>query len=503
MKTRLFLLISLCLSVFSLAATLEEKPCTVHDENGKFYDLSRLSASKGYEFTSPSGNKMFINVCKPVESELWVLNDKDTASVIRKAHGDFSIGKANTTLVKKPNSVQLFMGEGSPCVDEEGKEQSYRASTVVSFICDTKVFEAGKPEVVAQQPQGDEEACLWNMEWKTHYACPTGERGGPWGFFTILVVFFLILLALYTTLGTLYNRYVLHLRGFDQVPQFSLEGIRYHTLEVWDFARDFIREEGVSGVLEKIKEGVLGLVGFLAGLVSRSGGGAYSGGYSRVPAGPDGLGARTEAGLGGGSGPGGFRRPNPPKHTPSRGGQSAPNSFSHQAGVDVGSGGGERGTPAPAAASQGGQAARGGIGGVETNPVSHFSQTQVQGQGQGQEQGPPPPPRQEPGQGQDFDLGRELGPIGGARSGAQSANTVKPGTEGSREERTFLIDDEEEEEEDIAIQDNTTAPTPSVTASVQSQDQNTHSSSSGNTDDAARVRGRDLSTEDREGTIRL
>jgi len=176
---------------------------------------------------------------------------------------------------------------------------------------------------------------------------------------------FLILLALYTTLGTLYNRYVLHLRGFDQVPQFSLEGIRYHTLEVWDFARDFIREEGVSGVLEKIKEGVLVLVGFLVGLVSRGGGGgAYSGGYSRVPAGPDGPGARTEAGLGGGSGPGGFRRPMPPKHTPSRGGQGAPNSFSHQAGIDISFRGGGMGTPAPAVASQGGQAVRGGIGGV-------------------------------------------------------------------------------------------------------------------------------------------
>jgi len=84
---------------------------------------------------------MFINVCKPVQSELWALDGKDTASVIRKAHGDFSIGKVNTTLIKKPNSesVQLVMREGSQCVDEEGTKQSYKASTTVSFICDTKV----------------------------------------------------------------------------------------------------------------------------------------------------------------------------------------------------------------------------------------------------------------------------------------------------------------------------------------------------------------------------
>ncbi len=32
----------------------------------------------------------------------------------------------------------------------------------------------------------------------------------------------------YTVLGVLYNRFVLQLRGFDQIPQFSVESMNYH-----------------------------------------------------------------------------------------------------------------------------------------------------------------------------------------------------------------------------------------------------------------------------------
>lgn len=38
----------------------------------------------------------------------------------------------------------------------------------------------------------------------------------------------------YTALGTLYNRYVLQLRGFDQIPQFSVESMKYHAREATD-----------------------------------------------------------------------------------------------------------------------------------------------------------------------------------------------------------------------------------------------------------------------------
>jgi hypothetical protein len=43
---------------------------------------------------------------------------------------------------------------------------------------------------------------------------------------------------LYIVLGTLYNRYVLHLTGFDQIPQFSLESMKYHGGEAVEWFRD-------------------------------------------------------------------------------------------------------------------------------------------------------------------------------------------------------------------------------------------------------------------------
>jgi hypothetical protein len=44
-------------------------------------------------------------------------------------------------------------------------------------------------------------------------------------------------LMLYIVLGTLYNRYVLQLRGFDQLPQFSAESARYHAVQAMDWVR--------------------------------------------------------------------------------------------------------------------------------------------------------------------------------------------------------------------------------------------------------------------------
>lgn len=57
---------------------------------------------------------------------------------------------------------------------------------------------------------------------------------------------FLVILIAYTLLGTLYNRYVLQLRGFEQIPQFSLESMRYHASEVIDWLKDISAGSGAS-----------------------------------------------------------------------------------------------------------------------------------------------------------------------------------------------------------------------------------------------------------------
>lgn len=51
----------------------------------------------------------------------------------------------------------------------------------------------------------------------------------------------------YTVLGTLYNRYVLQLRGFDQIPQFSVESMKYHGSEAWIWICDIISGLDIGG----------------------------------------------------------------------------------------------------------------------------------------------------------------------------------------------------------------------------------------------------------------
>jgi hypothetical protein len=43
---------------------------------------------------------------------------------------------------------------------------------------------------------------------------------------------------LYLVCGTLYNRFVLNLSGFDQIPQFSLTSLKYHVTAAFESIRD-------------------------------------------------------------------------------------------------------------------------------------------------------------------------------------------------------------------------------------------------------------------------
>jgi hypothetical protein len=146
------------------------------------------------------------------------------------------------------------------------------------------------------------------MKWRSHL-------------FGLHRVFFLLLA--YLVLGGLYNRFVLNLRGWDQVPQFSIESMKYHAAEAWDWAKDIMGK----------------------------GSPARANGYGPLSVGP---GASFE------------RRP-----TPSRGG-SRVNPVSHQAEVA----GIVNNEPPSAPEAVGGfvRPARK----AEMNPVSHQSQVQAQ-----------------------------------------------------------------------------------------------------------------------------
>ncbi|KAG5644975.1 hypothetical protein DXG03_007347 [Asterophora parasitica] len=161
---------------------------------------------------------------------------------------------------------------GSRCKSKSGDNQ-IRASTIVDFVCDTSVFGSGVPRLVAQLPPGDDEdACAFFLEWRSHVACPTNEPGGALGFFAFLFFTIISLALLYLVAGTLYNRFVLRLRGIDQIPKFSVESMKYHAAEAYDWIKDLTHGAGAHAQ-------------------------SYGGGYDRMP--NDNLNAPFGLGSGG------------------------------------------------------------------------------------------------------------------------------------------------------------------------------------------------------------
>ncbi|KAG6919865.1 hypothetical protein DXG01_015573 [Tephrocybe rancida] len=194
-----------------------------------------------YEFQTPGGHAFFLNVCRRPSKETFGLKDVDDVKIggfVRQDHSDFSIGEFNTTLSMHDLNPRITLTGGSRCKIKSG-ETELRASTIVEFVCDTAVFGTGEPRLVAQFPPGsDDDACGYFIQWRTHLACPTNEPAGAWGWFAYLIFTIISLALLYLVAGTLYNRFVLNLRGIDQIPRFSFESMQYHAYEAVDWFKD-------------------------------------------------------------------------------------------------------------------------------------------------------------------------------------------------------------------------------------------------------------------------
>ncbi|KAI6012736.1 mannose-6-phosphate receptor binding domain-containing protein [Pisolithus orientalis] len=221
---------------FSVFAYADEKPCTLHS-GGKYYDLTPLKSSKDYQFEIDAGRKIYLNVCKGVATDPWntgVSEDEgDIAGLIRRDHGDFAIGIVNTTLEMVEGGLMLRQSNGSPCKDMD----NVRGSSSIRFICDTSVFAAGNPVVIDTFPPNSEDACHYELEWRTHFACPTGERGVLSGLFVSCIITAMILFMLYMVASTLYNYFVLRLRGPQLLPKFTLQ----HAHEILDVSYEFFK----------------------------------------------------------------------------------------------------------------------------------------------------------------------------------------------------------------------------------------------------------------------
>lgn len=162
-----------------------------------------------------------------------VPDNVDIAGLVRKDHHDFAVGLVNTTLEMRGTELMLHLSNGSPC---PGENNLYGSSSI-RFLCDPSVYGAGKPMVISQFPEDDNQACQYTVEWRTHFACPTGERGLISGLIVFLVIIMMIFLMLLVVSSTLYNRFVLRKRGFDQLAWFS----KVHLLELMDFCIELFR----------------------------------------------------------------------------------------------------------------------------------------------------------------------------------------------------------------------------------------------------------------------
>ncbi|EIN14343.1 hypothetical protein PUNSTDRAFT_21957, partial [Punctularia strigosozonata HHB-11173 SS5] len=82
----------------TLCSAKDERPCTVHGEDGEYFDLNPLKASTDYTFQSPGGREFIINVCRSVVSETWSpkVDDPDNIAAFTRdfggIRGDFSLG---------------------------------------------------------------------------------------------------------------------------------------------------------------------------------------------------------------------------------------------------------------------------------------------------------------------------------------------------------------------------------------------------------------------------
>ena len=191
----------------------------------------------------------------------------------------------------------------------------------------------------------------------------------------------------YAVLGTLYNRYVLQLRGVDQIPQFSIESMRYHGSEAWDWIKDLIS-------------------GFNIG----SGGTPYGSRPSGLPS-------------------GGSRMPNPVSHHSQNSGTGLsghPNDLEVNGGLNKSSNGGfirpqqskNKGSPFQR---------------LETNPVSHQSQVFAESLSFSARSPPPSQPQHH------HDL-----PPQGHQSSTDSRSSIK-------EEGDFIPGDDEDAEELVDV----------------------------------------------------
>jgi len=261
-------------------------PCTIHSSlTGNFYDLRPLTLKEAGTKTQLATNESFhsrgwdyganfsINICAPVVEKLddvYGIPKRQWANISAfyrdpKDNTVYSLGETNHNLTLRGRKLLLNYTNGSPCpdLDEYGDPLPYasssldvrgllngnkgqgksvddddddddrpkkgktskstrRKSTILSFICDTSPALSTTPRISFLAAP---DHCSYIFEVRSRYACagatPSHEKGtlGPAGVFAMILA---IGVLAYLVGGIVYQRNVMHQRGWRQLPNYSL-----------------------------------------------------------------------------------------------------------------------------------------------------------------------------------------------------------------------------------------------------------------------------------------
>ncbi|KAL0256935.1 Cation-independent mannose-6-phosphate receptor CI-MPR [Diplodia seriata] len=250
------------------------KPCTIKSPTDRFFDLNPISVqpdttkkgkdgkshpaeswhAKGYDYPA----NFTINFCAPVVEDLDDVVGLDShatknVSAYYTQHGKtYSIGQQNSELVFRGRKLILNYTDGSPCGEDsdyyrrdvhsletrkkhdddddddddwhkpkKGKGDKRRKSTIISLLCETDSLSPPDEATVAFVAASPDE-CTYFFEARSKAACGGIEKEtqqlGPGGVFGVIV---LIAFLVYFVGGCMYQRTVMHQRGWRQIPNFA------------------------------------------------------------------------------------------------------------------------------------------------------------------------------------------------------------------------------------------------------------------------------------------
>jgi len=196
--------------------------------------------ARGYDY----GANFTLNFCGPVVRNLTDVQGVDKtmwaniSAYYVKNEKTYSIGMENNKPLFRGRKLVLNYTGGSPCDSSHSKrshaldlenrstkqtisaESTRRKSTIISLLCDGDNVD---PKVTVAFVGADEDECSYFFEARSSFACAgietTPQQLGPGGVFGVIL---LIAMLVYLVGGCVYQRTVMHQRGWRQLPNYSM-----------------------------------------------------------------------------------------------------------------------------------------------------------------------------------------------------------------------------------------------------------------------------------------